>query len=144
MATPDYAQLVAKAEAAVASVKDPELKRVAFQKILDDLLGARHDGEPTVRATKVQPTRSATKAAGAKKAATRRGPQGYVDEMVQEGFFRKPKTIAQVKAELENRGHHIALTSLSGPLQKLCQRRMLRRQKTNSPGGKQTYAYSDW
>ena len=36
---PDYSSLVADAEKAVQSVKDPELKRIAFQKVLDDLLG---------------------------------------------------------------------------------------------------------
>lgn len=44
---PDYSVLVAQAEMAVASVKDPELKRVAFQKVLDVLLttGARSSKE---------------------------------------------------------------------------------------------------
>lgn len=64
--------------------------------------------------------------------------------MIDEGFFKKPKTIAHVKAELENRGHHIPLTSLSGPLQKLCQRKKLRRQRLKTSGKKQTFAYSNW
>jgi len=135
----DYSELVAQAEKAVAGVKDPELKRIAFQKILDDLLGgsvlpaARHGG-----AAKKRP------AAGAKtKRAASSGPQAYVEELIEESFFKKPKTIANVKAELENRGHHIPLTSLSGPLQKLCQRRSLRRQRVKS-GKKQTFAYSHW
>jgi hypothetical protein len=34
----DYSEVVAQAEKAVASVKDPDLKKIAFQKILDDLL----------------------------------------------------------------------------------------------------------
>jgi hypothetical protein len=33
----DYAELVARAEKAVAAITDPELKRIAFQKALDDL-----------------------------------------------------------------------------------------------------------
>lgn len=60
--------------------------------------------------------------------------------MVDDGFFDRPKTISEVKAELENRGHHIPLTSLSGPLQKLCKKKVLRRQK---PDGK-TFSYSNW
>ncbi len=64
--------------------------------------------------------------------------------MIGEGFFKKPKTITQVKAELENRGHHIPMTSLSGPLQTLCQQRVLRRQKGKTEGTKQIYAYSEW
>lgn len=135
----DYPELVAQAEKAVAGVKDPELRRIAFQKILDDLLGSA--GSPVQRrgvAANKRPTMGEKP-----KRAARGGPQAYVEELTKEGFFKKPKTIANVKAELENRGHHIPLTSLSGPLQKLCQRRTLRRQPVKS-GKKQTFAYSHW
>ena len=137
---PDYAELVAQAEKAVAGVKDPELKRIAFQKVLDDLLG------PSGSLTTRQPTSSRKQPAAPKKVqrGSRGGPQAYLDELVDEGFFKKPKTIAHVKAELENRGHHIPLTSLSGPLQTLCKRKTLRRQKLKTSGKKQTFAYSNW
>jgi len=135
----EYGELVAQAEKAVAGVKDPELRRIAFQKILDDLLGSA--ASPATRprgATKNRPV-----ATEKLKRPTKGGPQAYVEELVAEGFFKKPKTIANVKAELVNRGHHIPLTSLSGPLQKLCQRKTLRRQRIKS-GKKQTFAYSHW
>jgi hypothetical protein len=64
--------------------------------------------------------------------------------MKADGFFKKPKTIAEVKAELENRGHHIPMSSLSGPLQKLCQRKILRRQKAKTAENKQAFIYSNW
>ena|SRR5437867_4359519 len=140
----EYAELVAKAEQAVASVKDPELKRVAFQKVLDDLLGSgtetrRHATQEVLR------VRRRPRRASSAKASSKTGPKAYIEKMVADGFFKKQKTIAQVKAELENRGHHIPLTSLSGPLQKLCQQKALRRQRTdNSDGKKQTFAYSEW
>jgi hypothetical protein len=135
----DYPELVAQAEKAVAGVKDPELRRIAFQKILDDLLGGS-----TAPAAKHKTTTKRRAPAGDKSKRTARGgPQAYVEELVAEDFFKKPKTIAHVKAELENRGHHIPLTSLSGPLQKLCQRKKLRRQRVTS-GKKQTFAYSHW
>lgn len=134
----DYPELVAQAEKAVASVKDPELKRIAFQKILDDLLGL--SGTSSVRHSSLSKRQPA--AVAKSKRGSRSGPQAYVDELVQDGFFKTPKTIAHVKAEMENRGHHIPLTSLSGPLQKLCQRRTLRRQRIKTSGKKQTFAYS--
>lgn len=141
MATaPDYPALVAQAEKAVQSVKDPELKRIAFQKILEELLGGGQGGGE-VRS----PKRSASKsrpAAKAAKAAT--GPRMYIREMQEDGFFKKPKTITDVKIELENRGHHIPLTSLSGPLQALCKGKLLRRQKAEGKGNKKTFAYSNW
>ena len=139
---PDYSSLVADAEKAVQSVKDPELKRIAFQKVLDDLLGGGGGDSK-------QPTRAASKRS--KEPSSRRapkaaasGPRAYIREMHGDGFFKKPKTITDVKVELENRGHHIPLTSLSGPLQALCKAKLLRRQRTEGKGNKKTFAYSNW
>jgi hypothetical protein len=136
--------MVQEAEAAVAAVKDPELRRVAFEKILATLLDeAPARVKPAKRARgadapNVKDVRAAKLAA--------RGPKAKVEELVQEGFFKKQQTIAAVKAELANRGYHIPLTSLSGPLQKLTQEKKLRRQKVTADGkgSKTTYAYSNW
>jgi hypothetical protein len=138
-----YAELVTQAEEATRAIKDPELRRVAFERVLDDLL-SRSGATPQSEArTPKRPERSARAPAKAKKSS---GPKGYIRELFDEGFFKKPKTIAEVKAELANRGHHIALTSLSGPLQSLCQDRVLRRHKAKSgdKAKKTTYNYSEW
>ncbi len=136
----DYAGLVVQAEKAVGGVKDPELKRVAFQKVLDNLLALQSGAIPR----KGTPSHGASPPVTRKIKTAKSGPQAYVEEMVDDAFFKKPKTIAQVKAELQNRGHHIALTSLSGPLQILTQRRVLRRQKLKISGKKQAFVYSNW
>ena len=99
----DYSVLVGQAEKAVGSVKDPELKRAAFEKILEDLL-ARKGTTGTTEPVKV-PRRHEAPASKARIApktvhAPRGGPQAYVEELVEEAFFKKPKTITQVKAEL--------------------------------------------
>jgi membrane protein involved in colicin uptake len=138
-----YQELVAKAEGAVQAVKDPELRRVAFEKVLDDLLGRTGSGAAGDAKGAARKAPVARPATGRKAPRPAGGPKGYVKEMIEDGFFKKPNTIAQVKAELENRGHHIPFTSLSGPLQSLCQERELRRQKTRV-GKKQTYSYSEW
>lgn len=133
-----YSELVAQAENAVASVKDAELRRVAFERVLNDLLGAE-PGPSSHR--QERPTRpKAKRSTSTPKTKGRGGPQAYVQEMVEEGFFKKPKSISAVKAELENRGHHIPLTSLSGPLQKLCQKKVLRRHRADG----KTFSYSNW
>jgi len=134
-----YAELVAQAEKAVSSVNDPELKRAAFEKVLDDLLTA---GAPAQAKAAARAPRGRTEARAARKRSS--GPSGYIEELIDDGFFKKPKTISNVKAELGNRGHHIPLTSLSGPLQNLCKRRLLRRHKAKTSGNKQTYNYSEW
>jgi hypothetical protein len=148
MAAPNYPALVEQAEKAVQSVKDPELKRIAFQKVLDDLLAA--DGGSSERREKTAGNRARRKpnkgeSGGAKKKPAS-GPRAYIREMHEEGFFKKPKTITDVKVELENRGHHIPMTSLSGPLQGLCKDRVLRRQRTEGKGksAKKTFSYSNW
>ncbi len=133
----DYAALVDQAEKVVQSVKDPELKRIAFQKVLDDLLGG---AGPAIAHRK---SAGRGKARGAE-TAQRGGTKAYVRELIGEGFFKKPKTITDVKAELENRGHHIPLTTLSGPLQQLCQARELKRQRGASEGNKKIFSYSNW
>lgn len=151
MQSKPYGDLVAQAEAAVASVKDAELRRVAFEKVLNDLLSdgrsapAHQQGPSTDHKTRKRGRRASAR--GPRKAASgssRTGPQAYVEELIGEGFFKKQKMISEVKAELENRGHHIPLTSLSGPLQKLCQKKQLRRQKLNGEGKKKAYGYSNW
>ena len=140
-----YAILVAEAEAAVAAVKDPELRRVAFDRILATLLEAKQPAEgrrqKAIRAqTKAKASRVSDDAPSSK-----RGPKAYIEQLIADGFFKKQKTIAEVKAELANGGHHIAMTSLSGPLQSLTQQRKLRRQKLAArDGAKSTYAYSNW
>lgn len=143
--TQDFAEIVKQAEQAVKGVADPELRRVAFEKILSALLGKPEIGLPQRKVTR---STSRTVVRKEKTESKTRGPKAYIRELIDEGFFSKPKSLPQLKAELENRGHHIAVTSLSGPLQSLCQDKLLRRQKTKAPGkgGKerQTYTYSEW
>jgi hypothetical protein len=143
-----YAELVAQAEQAVAAVKDAELRRVAFERVLDDLLSGKRGfppgGSKPLNRIGKKPRSAPPDAEEESQSAKRGGPQAYVEELVSDGFFKKQKTISEVKTELGNRGHHIALTSLSGPLQKLCQKKTLRRQKVDGNGGKKTFGYSNW
>jgi hypothetical protein len=144
----EYAAMVAEAEASVSAVKDPELRRVAFEKILVTLI-EREQSKPQGQERSPRPERgSPTVEKNDKRSvgATRQGPKGQVEALIDDGFFKEQRTIAEVKAELANRGHHIALTSLSGPLQKLTQERRLRRQKVTADGkgSKAAFAYSNW
>lgn len=142
MAKNNYKDLVAQAETAVSSVSDPSLKQIAFQKVLDDLLkSSQGDGEDDAPA---KPAKGA-KARSKKKrenlrGPARGGPTQYIQELIGDGFFKKPKTISEVKSELGNRGHHIALTGLSTPLIRLCKAKVLRRHK----GQNNTFLYSPW
>jgi len=141
-----YGELLTQAEAAVGSVKDPELRRIAFERVLNDLLeGAAGDHQNSRRIAKANnlALKSGTRGTISKPSRRAVGPYAYVNELAQADFFKKPKSIGEVKTELENQGHHIPLTSISGPMQKLCQRKILRRQKSKV-GNKSTFTYSNW
>lgn len=137
---PNYSELVELAERAVQGLKDPELKRIAFQKVLEELLGSG-SSVPQSSTGPAGKRRSEKKAVSknAPRPKAQAGPMNHVRELVEDGFFKKPKAISDVKVELENRGHHIPLTSLSGPMQKLCKQRQLRRQRTDG-----RFEYSNW
>jgi hypothetical protein len=137
----NYSELVAKAEKAVEAVKNASLKRLAFQKVLDDMLAA--PPERGKRSTGNSST-SKPKAGGTGRKSKKAGPMFYVEELAGEGFFKKQKTIAQVRTAIVNRGHHLPVTSLSGPLQKLCQRKVLRRERIVDEKKKRSFAYSQW
>jgi len=142
----DYAEMVKQAEAAVASVKDGDLKGIAFGKILDALLGPGTGGREQQREPSPKGGPGPTvgrKAPGAKPGRKKTGPKAYVEDLISDGFFSSPKTLTAVRAELGNRGHHVPMTSLSGPMITLCQERQLRRQKAKD-GKKQIYTYSHW
>jgi hypothetical protein len=130
----DYKQLVAEAEKAVAGVQDPELRRAAFEKILERLLG--NVASETAPKQKTQEPR--------KKIRNKGGPTTYIEELIGDGFFKQQRSLPQVKAELANRGHHVPQTSLSGPLQKLCQAKKLRRERQKADDDRTTYCYSEW
>lgn len=138
----EYAAMVAEAEASVSAVKDPELRRVAFEKILTTLL--ERENKPQL--TTERKSQSSKRNNDRSRAATRLGPKGHVEALIGDGFFKRQRTIAEVKAALANQGYHIALTSLSGPLQALTQERRLRRQKVTAEGkgSKAAFAYSNW
>jgi hypothetical protein len=137
----DYAEIVKQAEGAVASIKDADLKGIAFGKIMDTLLGS--GGSPKSPRSTRSGGRKKKQPADPAPARKKRGPKRHVEELIEEEFFKTPKTLAAVRAELGNRGHHIPLTSLSRPMMLLCQDRLLRRQKAKN-GKKEVFTYSNW
>jgi len=135
-----YQQKISIAEAAVAQMTDPQLKQVAFGKILEQLLIGSTEASTDVSARRAP----ATKDERPRASVGRGGPVAHIEDLIAEGFFQQPRTLVGVRTELANRGHHIPRTSLSGPLQSLCQRRILRRMKHRINGGKEVFAYSMW
>jgi hypothetical protein len=133
----DFQEIVARAEEAVKGVKDPALKTVAFGKILDALVGGKAGAESRSNAR-------ASRRSSAARAKKKVGTSGYLQDLVGEDYFGVQRSLGDVKQELANRGHHVPLTSLSGPMQSLCKRRILRREARKTSGKKPTFVYSNW
>jgi hypothetical protein len=123
-----------KAEKAVEDMAEGQLKVAAFQTILERLLSdSRSFTEPTPRLPhKVQEV----------KAVPPNTSIGRILSIKSEEFFKTQRSLAEVKTALGSRGWHYALSSLSGSMQTLVQKRHLRRERVNV-GGKTVWKYSN-
>ncbi len=64
-----------------------------------------------------------------KTSAEKGGPNALIAELIDEGFFKKPKEFGAIKTALEKRGHYYSRTTLSPTLLGLVRARTLRRFK---------------
>ena len=129
------------AEKAVAAVKDPRLREIAFSRILDHLLSSKNSD--TSRAASVATRKQTRNQIKASTAST--GTSAWLRELVDEGFFAEPKSIKQTLQELSNRSHHLRGPDLTRQIQQLCHGRILRRRKqAPADGGKEVFHWSNW
>jgi hypothetical protein len=57
------------------------------------------------------------------------GPVALISELIDGGFFKKPKELGAIKLALEEQGHYYPVTTLSPLLLRLVRKRELRRIK---------------
>jgi hypothetical protein len=138
------AKIAAARDSAMRAVKDmpdSEFKVRAFEVILGRLLDAEvapngsvpSPENPGSRVSKIARTLGAT-------GLRSRLPKSCSERIVSlrdDGFFKTPRTLGEIRSELQMRGWTYPLTSLSGPMQKLVQKRELRRM--SGQNGSYTY-----
>lgn len=73
------------------------------------------------------PTRGATTKAKSKPTLA-----GLIAELIDGGFFKKPKELGSIKVALEEHGHFYPVTTLSPTMLRLVRRKQLRRIKENN------------
>lgn len=132
---------VEKAEQIVSAIKNPQLKPVAFGRVLDFLL---HGGEDRgkVSTKHIGKVRTIKKVERTKK---RDGPKTWMEELIEEGFFEKPKTVKELLSVLEERDHHLKNSDMQPYLRIFMKEKGLRRKKQASKeGGKAVWHYSNW
>ena len=67
----------------------------------------------------------------AKENKKRLGASDLIVELKEEGFFEKPKSLSEVSKVLEEKGYLYPVTTLSGVVLGLVQKRLLRRKKAD-------------
>nr|WP_276977394.1 hypothetical protein [Ferrimicrobium acidiphilum] len=118
-----------EAEGAVQSVSDAELRRVAYDKVLTQLMQAStsKSHSHSKQSTLLSPT--------TKNRLTRSGPMQWLSELVSEGFFVEAKTAPVILARLKESGHHLEQSAISRQLQSLTRGKVLRRVPFKEGGG---------
>lgn len=79
----------------------------------------------------------ATRKAKAQNQAKKTTIASLIEELRDEGFFKKPRSLAEIRSRLADLGHAYPLTGLSGPMQREVRARRLRRFREK---GKYVYA----
>jgi hypothetical protein len=112
-----------RAEKAVADMADGELKLKAFEVILSQLVAGRVNRPSASEArSDVAPRRPSS-------GSQPRSLSERILALQADDFFKAPQTIGRVRDGLSVRGWHYPLTTLSGALQGLVQKRRLRRER---------------
>lgn len=131
-------ELRKQAEKSVAEMPDGELKLKAFEVILGHLLAAGQS-KPTHTTTIPQTKESKQEVAAEIDADT---ADGRILVLKDEGYFKTPQSIGRIRQELQAHGWHYPVTTLSGTLMSLVQKRKLRRQK-GKEGNRQLWVYTN-
>jgi hypothetical protein len=126
----ELASIVQRAYSATQTIAETDLRRVAFDRLLEFLLTNSELREMTLdaQASREKPA----KQRGKPKTNPRRpieGPSSWVESMVDEGFFATPKGIASVVERVSAMGHSVQSKDVTFPLVQLVQRKRLRRER---------------
>jgi hypothetical protein len=116
------------AEKAVAAVKDPRLREIAFGRILDHLLAPKNAGPEQSKAATIEnpePEKPAPRTS--EKEKSRVGATGGLRSLVDEGKLDSPRTASEIIEFLKQGGRHYSKPSVMMGLLNLVRERVLTR-----------------
>ncbi|MCX7593619.1 MAG: hypothetical protein N2235_07640 [Fischerella sp.] len=140
----DFSKIFEYAEKQVACIKNDKFKEIAFSKLLSHLLNVDDSGDSAddkVSANKKPKARAAKRSAPKGTKAKTDGPKAWIEELIDEGFFKEPQSSASIRQELEARSHHLSATDITRPLETLCHEKKLRRKKIAPEGGGRAFLH---
>lgn len=126
-----------EAEKAVEGMPEGDLKIKAFEVIFNRLIS---EADGLISAPAVSLSNQAI--SEQKEPTSDKSLNGRILVLRNEGFFKIPKGISEIKEELSRHGWHYPPTTLSGNLQQLAQKSKLRRQRMKE-GNSKIYKYSN-
>jgi hypothetical protein len=103
-----------------------------------DGVSVKLEGTPGEIATVLKEIRAKAKDAPAHKAEASGKPirrsgkvtvRSLAEDLRNEGFFKKPKTLGEIRSKLADLGHNYPITGLSGPMRREVKSKRLRRFK---------------
>jgi len=128
-------ELRKQAEKSVNDMPDGEIKTKAFEVILNYLISGKAIGDQTH--TEKEAKTNKNQGQTTKKAA--KGITSRLLVLIEEGFFKVPKSLPQIRDELAAHGWHYPSSNISPVLINLVQQKHLRRQK-----GKKGWQYTNY
>jgi hypothetical protein len=146
----DLQSLVKRASGAVEHMKDLDLKKVAFDRILQHLLdgeGSADEGKTTKSKAKAKSNSAVVRPrASGHRASGKDGPKAWLEELIDGGFFDEPRSGVAMVDKLAEHGHHLTYQDLTRQLTILTKDKALRRKKLPVKEGakKHVWHYSKW
>jgi len=125
----DNKEILQALEEQVSGIKDPILKKVAFERLLDNFL-VTCKGK-SKKAKKVQSLKSEEKKKNPTSAKKGRpGPKEILTKLVKDGYFDKPKLVTEIPPFIKHKtGHTYSQGELSITLTRLLRQGLLSRDK---------------
>lgn len=121
----NLSQIILNAEKAVNSIGDAELKKIAFDRTLEHLfkIGGSQSSDGKKESHKTQVTKAKNNG------AVKPGPKTWIQELIDEDFFKLPRTNGSIRESLDGNGHILKASDITNPLASLVSERKLRRTK---------------
>ena len=129
-----------KIESVVAHVQDKELRPAIGGAVMGWLLAAMTGGSGPTEERALRSAGTVEQRTKVAKGESLTGTQGRIMEMADEGFFREPRQVQQIRDELRVRGYHHNRADVRMSLLRLARKKLLRRIPVGNARPK-TFAY---
>jgi len=126
----DLKETLMSLEDQVSLIKDPVLKKAAFEKLLDKIVNVnKKDKVGSTKRSKRTNTEHKKKKPASK--GTRLGPKAMLAQLLDQGFFDKPRLVMDIPAYIKHKtGHVYSQDELSISLTRMLRGSLLIREKT--------------